>query len=105
VDYLLPLDNAVVPIEVKSGATGRLRSLRAFLDEKKGRAPYGIRFCGQPPSVHGDLHSYPLYAVPHVLRGQIPRDWLVPDSDAKQRGAGVPVSSAPNSRNFANNAR
>jgi len=76
VDYLLPIGNVVVPVEVKSGATGRLRSLRAFLDEKRGAAPYGIRFCGQPGSVHNDLHSYPIYAVPHVLRSQIPRGWF-----------------------------
>ena len=76
VDYLLPLGAAVIPVEVKSGATGRLLSLRAFLDEKKGRTPYGIRFCGQPVSIHEDLHSYPLYAVPQVLRQQIPRDWF-----------------------------
>ncbi|MEN8253978.1 MAG: AAA family ATPase [Verrucomicrobiota bacterium] len=76
VDYLLPTDHAVVPVEVKSGATGHLRSLRAFLDEKKERTPYGIRFCGLPPSMHENLHSYPLYAVPHVMRRQIPRDWF-----------------------------
>ncbi len=78
-DVLRPcprVDNAVIPIEVKSGATGRLRSLRAFLSEKGDRTPYGIRFCGQPFSVHEDLHSYPLYALPHVLRRQIPRTWL-----------------------------
>ena len=76
VDYLVPLDNAVIPVEVKSGATGRLRSMRAFLDEKGERTPYGIRFCGQPCSVHAGLHTYPLYAISHVLRRQIPRDWL-----------------------------
>ncbi len=66
----------MIPVEVKSGATGRLRSLRSFLDEKRGRTPYGIRFCGQPSSIHEDLHSYAMYAVPHVLRGQIPHDWF-----------------------------
>jgi len=76
VDYLLPLAGAVIPIEVKSGATGRLLSLRSFLSEKRGRTPYGIRFCGQPSSIHEDLHSYAIYAVPHVMRHQIPRDWL-----------------------------
>jgi predicted AAA+ superfamily ATPase len=76
VDYLLPLGSVVIPIEVKSGATGRLLSLRAFLNEKQGRTPYGIRFCGQPGSIHEDLHSYAIYAIPHVLRQQIPRDWF-----------------------------
>jgi predicted AAA+ superfamily ATPase len=76
VDYLLPLGPVVLPVEVKSGSTGRLLSLRAFLDEKRGRTPYGIRFCGQPCSIHEDLHSYAIYAVPHVLRQQIPRNWF-----------------------------
>lgn len=76
VDYLLPLDGAVIPVEVKSGATGRLLSLRAFLEEKRGRSPYGIRVSGQPCSVHKDLHSFTLYAVPHILRRQIPRYWF-----------------------------
>ena len=76
VDYLLPLGDVVVPVEVKSGATGRLRSLRAFLDEKRSTTPYGLRFCGQPASIHQDLHSYAIYAVPHVLREQIQRDWF-----------------------------
>jgi hypothetical protein len=76
VDYLLPLGDAIVPVEVKSGVTGRLRSLRAFLDEKQGRTPFGLRFCGQPASIHEDLHSYPIYAVPHVLRREIARGWF-----------------------------
>ncbi len=76
VDYLLPLGTEVVPIEVKSGTTGRLLSLRAFLDEKRGRTSYGIRFCGQPSSIHENLHSHAIYAVPRVLRQQIPRDWF-----------------------------
>ncbi len=76
VDYLLPFDGTVIPVEVKSGATGRLLSLRAFLEEKRGLSPYGIRFCGQPCSIHENLQSYALWAVPHVLRRQIPRHWF-----------------------------
>jgi predicted AAA+ superfamily ATPase len=76
VDYLVPVDRTVIPVEVKSGATGSLRSLRAFLDEKRGRTPYGIRFCGRPGSIHGDLHSYGIYGVCTVLRDRIPRDWF-----------------------------
>ena len=75
VDYLLPFDGTAIPVEVKSGATGRLLSLRGFLEEKRGRSSYGIRFCGQPCSTHENLHSYGIYAVPHVLRRQIPRPW------------------------------
>ena len=76
VDYVLPLDGVPIPVEVKSRATGALRSLRLFLTEKRNRTPYGIRFCAQPRSIHADLHSYAIYDVPRVLRSQIPPDWL-----------------------------
>jgi uncharacterized protein len=33
VDYVVPSEGRLIPIEVKSGATGRLRSLHAFMDE------------------------------------------------------------------------
>ncbi|MBE9468864.1 MAG: ATP-binding protein [Bacteroidetes bacterium] len=32
VDFVLPFDDKLIPIEVKSGATGRLRSLHQFID-------------------------------------------------------------------------
>lgn len=32
VDYVYPFNNQIIPIEVKSGATGRLRSLHEFID-------------------------------------------------------------------------
>ena len=31
-DYVLPIRGALVPVEVKSGASGRLRSLHAFVN-------------------------------------------------------------------------
>lgn len=76
VDYIIAIGNAVIPIEVKAGATGRLRSLRMFLDAKQDSTPYGIRFSGQKSSIHDDLHSYSLYAIPYVLHDNIPMDWF-----------------------------
>ena len=75
-DYLLASDEGVVPVEVKSGTTGRLRSLHLFLEQKRDCAPYGIRFSAQPESVHANVRSYPIYGVPRVLRQQIPGDWF-----------------------------
>lgn len=34
VDYVVAIDDKVVPIEVKAGSTGRLKSLQVFLQEK-----------------------------------------------------------------------
>lgn len=46
VDYVLPVEGRLIPIEVKSGATGRLRSLHAFIDA----APHAtaVRLYGGP---------------------------------------------------------
>jgi len=50
IDYLTQISNNVVPIEVKAGKTGTLRSLHIFVHEKKSK--YAIRFNTDLPSVH-----------------------------------------------------
>ncbi len=71
VDYLLQVQKEIIPIEVKSGAKGTLRSLHLFLKEKSFVSSYGIRISGHPFSIHDDLHSYPLYGVPNLFREEI----------------------------------
>jgi len=46
VDYLLPTPHGVLPIEVKSGPAGSLKSLHLFLAASGGRT--GIRLCTRP---------------------------------------------------------
>lgn len=65
VDYLLQDQEAIIPIEVKSGVGTTLRSLHMFL-ETHPRSLYGVRFSTQNFSVHDRIHSYPLYAVAQV---------------------------------------
>ena len=48
IDYVIAMDGQIVPIEVKSGATGRLRSLHQFMGEKN--LPVAIRFDASVPS-------------------------------------------------------
>jgi len=48
IDYVIALDGQIVPIEVKSGATGSLRSLHQFMGEKN--LPVAIRFDASVPS-------------------------------------------------------
>ena len=48
VDYLGASGGHVYPVEVKSGATGRLKSMHQFLAEKK--TDFGLRFNGDRPS-------------------------------------------------------
>ena len=74
VDYVIAVGSRVVPVEVKAGATGTLRSLHQFSREKSPRI--AVRFSGDPPTlfqesrkrpdgtaVHYDLLSLPLYLV------------------------------------------
>lgn len=49
VDYLLSVGSSVVPVEVKAGKTGTLKSLQVFVAEKK--SPLALRFDAQPPSI------------------------------------------------------
>lgn len=59
IDYCITRKGRIYPIEVKSGTTGKLRSLRIFMDEKK--PPFGIRFWEGEISFHDNILSIPLY--------------------------------------------
>lgn len=63
VDYVVPVGEKIVPVEVKRGTGGWLRSLRLFLESRSGVSPHGVRFSPHNFSVLSDLQSYPLYAV------------------------------------------
>lgn len=73
IDYLVEIQNHVVPIEVKSGTRGRLRSLNEYMVQHPG-TPYAMRFSAHNYSSHEGLHSYPLYAIAKALK----IDWFIP---------------------------
>lgn len=62
IDYLIQQGENLLPIEVKSGPTSGLKSLRFFLETHQ-RSPYGIRFLPGNFSIDNGIHNYPLYAV------------------------------------------
>ena len=72
VDYLVSVGSRVIPVEVKAGATGRLKSLRLFLAEK--HLDFGLRFNSDVMSFldPGDgsprLLSLPFYLVVQARR-------------------------------------
>jgi len=79
VDYLLSFAGKVIPVEVKAGKTGSLKSLQVFVSEKKSSV--AIRFNSMPPScfeaqsaivgkasVRFHFISLPLYLVCQVER-------------------------------------
>lgn len=62
VDYLTQDGGNILPLEVKSGPTGALKSLHVYLDSH-ANSPYGIRFSTSNFLSSGDIRNYPLYAI------------------------------------------
>lgn len=85
VDYIIQHENQVIPIEVKAGTTGTLKSLHQFMKEKKKQT--AVRINSDVPrlgSVHvkdsfGCTIEYTLLSLPFYLLGQIHR--LIERSD------------------------
>lgn len=79
VDYLVQYNGHIVPVEVKAGTAGRLKSLQMFIQEK--RVPLALRFNTDVPSVHhtqtaiAGKHTIPfnLLSLPLYLVEQAPR--------------------------------
>ncbi len=66
IDYLFEKKEHVIPLEVKAGTAGRLKSMHAFL-ETHPKCPYGIRFSAHNYSAYQQVHSFPLYAIAKVV--------------------------------------
>lgn len=66
VDYLVAINSSIHPIEVKSGSTGRLRSLKIFMQEKN--TDIGIRVSQSRLSLEENILSVPLYMVNEIPR-------------------------------------
>ncbi len=64
VDYLTPYRKFAVPVEVKAGKTGTLRSMNLFLE--KYPAPVGIRISQIPLQAHPPILSLPFYAIKKI---------------------------------------
>ena len=73
VDFVFPYKSFLIPVEVKSGAAGKLRSLHQFMD----RTPHNmaVRFCGSPVSIESvktvDGKKYNLLNLPWYLAGAL----------------------------------
>lgn len=66
IDFLIAVDSHIVPVEVKAGAIGTLRSLKLFLSEKK--LPLGVRVSESPFSLAKDILSIPFYLIEQIPR-------------------------------------
>lgn len=61
IDFITAIGGDIIPIEVKAGATGALRSLHSFLKEKKGKL--GVRISEHPLSFRDSILSIPFYLI------------------------------------------
>lgn len=64
VDYLMSHGSDVIPVEVKSGKRGRLKSLKIFCEEKKCKQ--ALKICSEKPKLEKDkitLMTLPFYLV------------------------------------------
>lgn len=79
VDFLIQHGTSIVPIEVKAGRTGSLRSLHQFMVEKGATLAVRISATGpQVDDVTANLpghapHTFRLLSVPFYLVGELPR--------------------------------
>jgi len=74
VDYVINVGSTILPLEVKSGKTGRLKSIQVFLNEKN--SPLGVRISQHPLSYERNILSLPLYMIAELKRfvKNIPKD-------------------------------
>jgi predicted AAA+ superfamily ATPase len=66
VDYLVDEGNQIVPVEIKSGSTGKMQSMNLFINEKK--TSKGIRISLENFSQYGKITVIPLYAVSNLIQ-------------------------------------
>jgi predicted AAA+ superfamily ATPase len=66
VDYVIQLDEKIIPIEVKSGTSGKMQSLHLFMHEKQSE--YGVRTSLENFAQYDRIKVYPLYAVGNVVK-------------------------------------
>ncbi len=80
VDYIIQIGSLIVPIEVKSGKTGSLKSLNFFLNEK--HLPFAVRLNAEKPSLLVDAQvsdslgrtcRYSLLSIPLYMICQLKR--------------------------------
>jgi uncharacterized protein len=73
IDFILPYEGLIIPIEVKTGASGRLRSLHQFIDISPH--PFAVRVYSGKLSIDKDKtingKSYYLLNLPFYLLGKL----------------------------------
>lgn len=79
IDYVIQHGSKVIPVEVKAGTTGTLKSLHQFIHRKEGK--FAVRINSDYPSItpvkvktsDGSRVEYTLLSLPFYLLGQLHR--------------------------------
>lgn len=66
IDYVMQAGSQIIPVEVKSGSTGRMKSLHMFMAEH--HSSLGIRISALPFGRHQNIASIPFYLVSELER-------------------------------------
>jgi predicted AAA+ superfamily ATPase len=66
VDYVVQIGTHIIPLEVKSGKTGHLKSLHRFMEDKK--SPLGVKVSGAELSLEKNILSVPFYLIHQLPR-------------------------------------
>lgn len=69
VDFVVQSRDGILPVEIKSGAKGSMRSLHLFLDEKK--IAYGVRSSMENFSEYERIKVCPLYALGDFIQSML----------------------------------
>lgn len=66
IDYVVQHKEIIIPIEVKAGQTGRIKSLRLFMDEKKSKL--GVKISKDILKFENHILSVPYYLISELHR-------------------------------------
>ncbi|MCK4764242.1 MAG: ATP-binding protein [Candidatus Aminicenantes bacterium] len=66
IDYAASMGGRIVPIEVKSGSKGKMRSLQVFMESKKSR--FGVKVSGFNFSFFENVLTVPFYGLEALMK-------------------------------------
>lgn len=68
VDYVINVGDVILPLEVKAGKTGTLKSMNYFMKNISSGKSFGIKLSMQPLSLSDNILSIPLYMISELER-------------------------------------
>lgn len=68
VDFVIDIDNILVPVEIKADKNVKARSLRKYQEKFAEQTPLGVRFSLDNLHLDGDVLNIPLYMADQAVR-------------------------------------